>query len=371
MIRTLSCTLVSITVLSAGFASAQDIPDPEAARRLGIELAGQRKFGEARSCFDRVLRDDPRDAEALRWRAHCNTGLGEFARVIPDLDLVVEIEPNLPWPWYARGMAKRELGRLEDALPDYDAALDRDPNFFKAWEWRGFTNYQLGNPLEAIRDYDGAEPLDPQNPWLYQARARALMQVLDLERAKADFEKASELDPANSEMQQQCGFLAVALGDMDAARQHLVRAVALRQPGEEQWAEMWLHGMFVEEEGEDGGGEAPEEFGDMPSKDADPEVDPFLALWANGVRGDMQPTDIDNLERGLGLGDQDGPERLIRRAEGSFYMGIGHLRSAPKDGESSDKFAALMWLSRCAAIGNPSMPEWHAARELCRRMCDR
>src|SRR5262249_8627700 len=84
-----------------------------------------------------------------------------FQRILRDLDVAVEKEPEDFYPYLHRAEAYREQGEWLRAVADCDSAIRRgaaknEPDFYHTHETRGAAHRALGRYDEAIQDYTSA-----------------------------------------------------------------------------------------------------------------------------------------------------------------------------------------------------------------------
>ena len=128
-------------------------PDPHRAAdaaafvNQGLQWAGQQRFDEAVTSFDRAISLKPDFVEAL----------------------------------HNRGTALYRLNRFEEAVASYDGALALEPDA-QAFSSRGLALYHLRRLDEAVASYDGALAIDPDHAETRLNRALALLRAGDLPR---------------------------------------------------------------------------------------------------------------------------------------------------------------------------------------------
>ena len=111
--------------------------------------------------FDRLLAQDPRNAEL----------------------------------WCERGAAQMNLHRLDAALQSFDMALSLDPRNFVALVRRGNIYLMRKQPAAAIADYDRALAMQPDSAGTLYNRGTAHKSLKQIPKALADYEGAMALEP--------------------------------------------------------------------------------------------------------------------------------------------------------------------------------
>jgi lipoprotein NlpI len=328
-------------IICAHVVPAQDVA---ALVRDGKDKAGRKEFKAALDTLNRALAEEANNVEARRWRGHCLTALGSYQRALDDLDVAIRLDDKSAWAFYARGMAKHHLDRHREAISDYDAALARDPSHHKAMEWRGFNKSKLGDYLGAFVDFSSAMKLDPDNPWVFQARARAAASLGALARARDDLETAVRLDAKDAEIHAQLGFIHVATGNDKAALERFDQAFAL-DPKQVDYVRLWRYWLQLRQR----------------KLNADARAE----LPRRGWTGDLGKVLLGELTRAqllmrLSAYNVTTADLSARRCEAAFYLGVRAL-IVGKMNRARESFRDAL------VMGDPSMPEWRAARRFARR----
>ena len=136
------------------------IRDPKLA--YALELLEKKQFDEALDAFTKIVRADPKCADALVWRG--------------------------------RGSAFLEKKDPASAIPDFESAIHLDPNDAEAYCLRGQAYSMMDNCYRAILDTTEAIRLKPEYAEAYFHRAVAYLKRNDSERALADFDHAVKLE---------------------------------------------------------------------------------------------------------------------------------------------------------------------------------
>jgi tetratricopeptide (TPR) repeat protein len=186
-----------------------------------------------------LLGDDARQladhARAVWWLDRAEEKLLEddFDAALANIERAFEHVPDeKPHAYYARAQVRLQAGDLHGALADYDAVIERAPNFAAAYGGRAEAKRRLGMDREAIEDLNRAVALSPAGdplPLNHRAYCRALAGV-ELPLALADIERALELsEHPEAALLDTRGFIHYQLGNLDAARDDMARAIALTE----------------------------------------------------------------------------------------------------------------------------------------------
>ena len=96
-----------------------------------------------------VIRQQPRDPDALQILSMLLTQAGQADQAIPFLNRAVKIAPGVPAYRFNQGKALAASGRQQEAADAYREALRLDPAYFRAWS-------DLALALQALGDTEGA-----------------------------------------------------------------------------------------------------------------------------------------------------------------------------------------------------------------------
>ena len=201
---------------------------PEAKRHLhtGVRLLRQSRrergnavWEEALAEFDEAIRVDPQDAEAYRYRGlayYRKVPSGEIAedpakrafsyfgpvteyyaieelnRVIADVNIAIELNPDDAESYRFRGIAYRKMGDLQQAIVDFNRALQLNPDYAAAYANRASAYGELGRFQNSVEDYGEAIRLYPYARY-YAGRAKAYTLLADDKSAQQDIDRSLEL----------------------------------------------------------------------------------------------------------------------------------------------------------------------------------
>ena len=114
--------LVSLALLAFGCG--------ESSPRTPQQLVQSGRFDEAIQASTQLLRANPRDAEALLYRArayHCRNQPGDIDRAIDDFTQAIDIAPTQSEAYYSRALAYRDKGDADASAKDEKTARKNDP----------------------------------------------------------------------------------------------------------------------------------------------------------------------------------------------------------------------------------------------------
>ncbi len=85
----------------------------------GVQLIGQRRYGEALAALNECLRREPALAVGYIARGSTLIGLRRFPEAVVDYQYAMRLDPNLNSPLYGLAEAYRGMGRTDDARTFY------------------------------------------------------------------------------------------------------------------------------------------------------------------------------------------------------------------------------------------------------------
>jgi len=168
---------------------------------LGLTQIDLREFAEAEASFDKVLRDNPEDREALCYLGVALAGAGRASEASKVLHRVTAADPAFGDGWF-------QLARLELLAHDYPAALEHfaqagktgyDSTQFHA-EY-GWLLMECNDPVKAARQYTLALKMNPNDPVLHNNIGFALAANGDFPAAIEEYRRALALFPTYTRAQ--------------------------------------------------------------------------------------------------------------------------------------------------------------------------
>lgn len=225
------------------------------------------RFSEAERLCRKILKADPRQADALNLRGLVAATQGDASKALDFFQRLMRLKPNDPAALINYANVLRELGQLEQALTSYARALDLNDRLADAYLNRGLTLHRLERRKQAIADFDRALALnaDDAEAWnnrgavlddwgRYDEAIQAFERALTIKPNLADayvnlgnsltslekhdlafecFKKASDIQPRSADAQLGMGAVLDRLDRTDLSESYYQRAVKL-QPGSSQ-----------------------------------------------------------------------------------------------------------------------------------------
>lgn len=204
---------------------------------VGAELKNK-AFTPAAWCFDRAIRYYPTRPEPylalgkLYWRYNVefpNSRGNHLPTVMEHFTTYIMLRPDDADGYLARSGLNRVLGDFDAALADAQKTIELAPEKPQSYEARGYAYLALQRPVEALADFDRAISLGPVRASLLRGRGLAHMISAAFEQAQADFSRAIAIEGAAADYH----WRSVAfekIGDMEKARLDLEHVLNAAKP---------------------------------------------------------------------------------------------------------------------------------------------
>lgn len=154
--------------------------------------------------------------------------IGNYVGAIEHFNIVIKFKPQLPEPYFYRGVAKHHLEDFRGSIRDYDQAISIKPYYPDAFINRGLAYLELKEYDAAIADYNRALDLDPNNAAIYNNRGIAKLSMKNIEGAIEDYNKALEINPNFINAFINRSNANILKGDIPEAIRDLNRAIIIR-----------------------------------------------------------------------------------------------------------------------------------------------
>ncbi|KRX95561.1 DnaJ -like protein subfamily C member 3 [Trichinella pseudospiralis] len=196
---------------------------------LGKQLVSKGQFNDALVHYHAAVgtEADPNNYLTLYRRATVYLALGKSKSALPDLDRVIELQPDFIAARIQRGNVLLKKGSLDEAERDYLAVLDKDNKANEEVQ-------QKLNEVESTRkrlkqaealflsgDYSSAEKIYTQlleiSPWnnqIHLQRAECYEHIGELQKAVMDIRLAVKLVPDNTDALYKASVFCYKLGDL-------------------------------------------------------------------------------------------------------------------------------------------------------------
>jgi protein O-GlcNAc transferase len=259
-------------------------PNPQQAMREAIRHHQAGRFAEAEALYRRVLRDNPKNADALNLlgsianqvgrheaaadlihRAiringrvagyHSNLGhayhaLGKFDEAIASYERSIAIDPSLAHVHYNLGLSHSRAGHFDDAICCYRKAIELDPGIAFAHGNLGHALAQRGEIAEAVEAYRTAIEIRPDYVEAHYNLGNALRRLGRLDEAVASFREAIKARPDYTDAHFNLGNAYKELGRYGEAEACFKRVLEIRPDDAEAYSglgDVYTHTDKLEE----------------------------------------------------------------------------------------------------------------------------
>ena len=192
---------------------------------LGLLFLETKFWSRAESDFSKVLARYPDLALAYVHRAAARKGMRKNLKAIEDLDLAIQLAPEVPEYYFLRSQRHSDAGNLELAEADRRRVLIHEPHQYIGWLFRGTAKYK-SDPKGALADFEKALALNPVCPLTLFNKACLLSDVMGRPREAVDvLTKVVELEPQLLDARFRRGILLARAGQRDKAVEDAERLI--------------------------------------------------------------------------------------------------------------------------------------------------
>jgi Mlc titration factor MtfA (ptsG expression regulator)/Tfp pilus assembly protein PilF len=177
-------------------ASADDLPALESAEQYfarGLEFFELGQWELAAADFNRCVRTDPTDQEALVWRGRAYLYQDHLDSALADADRACRLDSEDAEAHALRAMCLAALARYREALEEFARAGNAIADDAEALFLRGIARSECGDASGALADIDDVIQLDPDDAEAWHERGRCNSALGHRQEAERDFAKAREL----------------------------------------------------------------------------------------------------------------------------------------------------------------------------------
>jgi tetratricopeptide (TPR) repeat protein len=159
----------------------------------GQEFMDEGGWNLAAADFDRCVRHDPSDQEALVWRGRAYLFGGKVEAALADAQRACRLDGDDGEARLLLAMCLVAAGRFEESLAEFAKAGDAVADDLEAMLSRGIARSECGDFRSAIADFTTVIGEDPDDAQAWHERGLCYEQLGEREKAERDFAKAREL----------------------------------------------------------------------------------------------------------------------------------------------------------------------------------
>jgi predicted O-linked N-acetylglucosamine transferase (SPINDLY family) len=208
----------------------------QAALEQGLALHHAGRLNEARACYQKALRWQPQNPDALHLLGLIALQSGQPDRAVELIGKALGADPGNAAARYNLGCAQSTLGRNDAAIASFDAAIALKSDYAEAHHNRGSALHALQRYEAAIASYDQAIALQPGYADAYYSRGVTLCELQRYEAAIASYDAAIALRADYAAAYNNRGVVLAHLGRYEAAVASYDQAIALRPDYVEAYA---------------------------------------------------------------------------------------------------------------------------------------
>jgi tetratricopeptide (TPR) repeat protein len=196
--------------------------------QTGLKLHQAGRLQEAESCYQAVLREQPKNSDAWHLLGVIAQQIGKDEVAVELIEKAIDIRPDVADYYVTCGEAYRAMREYDSATHCYEKALSINPGFAGAHLNLGNTLKETGRVLEAIGHYEKAVALQPDFAIALNNLGIALKEIGRTEDAITRFERALAIAPGYFEAYNNLGNALLAVDRFDAAISRFEQAIAIQ-----------------------------------------------------------------------------------------------------------------------------------------------
>ena len=191
-------------------------------KRLVELLATVGRNPEANQLLATILKDNPKDNDAVAMRAALMLSTGDVTQInlaTNDLQSLVAKTPDNHLLRYNLARAYVAKNDLEQARLQLEASIKIRPDFVLARDLLARIYLNKGDYAKALKEADGAIALNGNDLQARLNRSSALMGLGDMQKAREEIDGVLQMAPNNTDARYQAGYLAWQQKDFKHAEQ--------------------------------------------------------------------------------------------------------------------------------------------------------
>jgi len=109
--------------------TGKEITETAAYIKKGIDLYKERKFREAITYYDEMLKLHPKDSELLIYKGAALSAINHYSEALTCYDKALELNPDSGKTWHYRGLALMQLNKTDEGIKSLQKAIEIDPSY--------------------------------------------------------------------------------------------------------------------------------------------------------------------------------------------------------------------------------------------------
>lgn len=132
-------------------------------------------------------------SDALGNKGALYSGMRQYEKALPDLDLAIKLNPQNPTNYLNRASAYMQLQKYDKAINDFNTGHQYDPDNPDILNNRGVCYLRLGDAKTALDDFSKSIAINSGNPAYYINRAFAYQKLGRVAEARKDILAAEKM----------------------------------------------------------------------------------------------------------------------------------------------------------------------------------
>ena len=186
------------------------------------------KFKDAYDLYQKVLKKNPKNADALHLSGLAAQEMGEYDEAVKNIQKAIKISPKNPTFNYNLGLVYFEQKNYQSAIKSYEKAVKIKPDYFEALNNIGMVYNTTGNFNDAVIYFKKALEIKPDYSSAMNNLGTVYKQTAQYEKALEYYKKAVLSDPKNAQAHNNLADIYKDKGQLDDAFIHLKKAIEMR-----------------------------------------------------------------------------------------------------------------------------------------------
>ncbi len=123
----------------------------------GLSKVKENDHFAAIDLFTLVLKEDPKDTNALSQRAVCYLNILDYKKSLADINAAIDIEPDYSYYYQCRAYIKANMKDYESSIKDYEKAVELDPQDSIALNNLALAQEQMGWTKQAESNFNKSD----------------------------------------------------------------------------------------------------------------------------------------------------------------------------------------------------------------------
>jgi len=173
------------------------------------------------------------ELEPMYVAGHANLGIEymlieNYIKAYEHINKAIEINKNVDYLYFYRGMVSVYSEEYQDALDDFDHAIGMGIDDPDVYFFRGLANLYGDDAEASLVDFNKAIDLGVEDDYVFFYRGAAYSTLHEFEAAAEDFEKVLEINPEDGDALNGAALMiSLSDGDLDKALEYAEKSVEL------------------------------------------------------------------------------------------------------------------------------------------------